>query len=153
MRVGDDGPDNDAAAVIQKSRKQKLIAEINITPFTDVILVLLVIFMITTPLIYQSQVQEIKVNLPKAKHGASPAARAGVVRIAISSEGPIYLAGRVVTLKELEAQVADMLRSNASLAVVMEIDRQAAFKNVVRVLDILNGLGIERLNIAAEEEK
>ena len=137
----------------RRSRKQHLIAEINITPFTDVILVLLVIFMIATPLLYQSQAQQIKVNLPKAKHVVAPKASGDVVVITLSSEGPIYLEGGIVTAKELEDQLALKKEHNPSLPVLLEIDRLVAFKNVVRILDILNGLDIQNLRIAAEQQE
>ncbi len=137
----------------RKSRKQTLIAEINITPFTDVILVLLVIFMITTPLMYQSGAKQIKVNLPRAKHVSSSEAKASPVTITLSSEGPLYLEGNIVTLKELEAKLSTMAKGDPNMVVFIQVDRLVAFKNVVRVLDVLNGLGIERLRIAAEEEK
>lgn len=137
----------------RRSRKQRLIAEINITPFTDVILVLLVIFMITTPLMYQSQAQQIKVNLPKAKNVSSPQGNAGIATVALSGEGLLYLEGNVVTLKELESRLLVRAKNEPELSVVIQVDRLIAFKNVVRVLDVLNGLGIERLRIAAEEEK
>ncbi|MFH0940917.1 MAG: biopolymer transporter ExbD [Candidatus Omnitrophota bacterium] len=137
----------------RKSRKQALISEINITPFTDVILVLLVIFMITTPLMYQTESKHIKVNLPKAKHVSGAVQKTEVAAITLSSEGPMYLEGAVVTLKELESQLKAMSESNPDINVFIQVDRLVAFKNVVRVLDVLNGLGLERLQIAAEEEK
>ncbi|OIO36700.1 MAG: hypothetical protein AUJ74_01225 [Candidatus Omnitrophica bacterium CG1_02_44_16] len=137
----------------RRSRKQALISEINITPFTDVILVLLVIFMITTPLMYQTESKHIKVNLPKAKHVSGSAQKTDAATITLSSEGPMYLEGAVVTLKELESQLDIMSKSDPDINVFIQVDRLVAFKNVVRVLDVLNGLGIERLQIAAEEEK
>ncbi len=75
-------------------------AEINITPFTDVILVLLVIFIITTPLISQTN---IKVDLPKAK-SAKPLEGASQIQteITITREGPVYLDGKLVTRRELK---------------------------------------------------
>jgi biopolymer transport protein ExbD len=138
--------------MIRRSRKQRLMAEINITPFTDVILVLLVIFMITTPLL-SSQAKQIKVNLPRAKHVTAAEAKSNVMSITLSSEGPLYLEGQVVTLKELETELGNVVKNNPGQAVVLEVDRLVAFKNVVRVLDVLNSLNIERLRIAAQEDK
>ncbi|HQP92200.1 MAG TPA: biopolymer transporter ExbD, partial [Candidatus Omnitrophota bacterium] len=129
----------------RRSRKQALICEINITPFTDVILVLLIIFMITTPLMYQTEAKHIKVNLPKAKNVIKTQGRDASEMITLSSEGPLYYNGNVVTLKELENDLTQSLNKNPSLSVVVEVDRLVPFKNVVNVLDILNGLGIERL--------
>jgi len=137
----------------RRSRKQVLISEINITPFTDVILVLLVIFMITTPLMYQADPKHIKVNLPKAKHTTSASQKMEVATITLSSEGPMYLEGDIVTLKELESQLSVLSKIDPDINVFIQVDRLVAFKNVVRVLDVLNGLGLERLQIAAEEEK
>ena len=128
-------------------------AEINITPFTDVILVLLVIFMITTPLLSQAPSRQIKVNLPKAQHTALAPAKDHVVSITLSSEGPMYLDGAIITLKELEEKLTAEKKDNPELGVSLQVDRLVAFKNVVRVLDVLTGLGIERLRIGAEEEK
>ncbi len=133
-----------------KSRKQKLVAEINITPFTDVILVLLVIFMITTPLITQSM---IKVKLPQAKSGVPvEAGRQIQAGITISNEGLIYLEEKLVTRKELREKIALIHEDNPGLSVILRSDRLVQFKNIVGVLDILSELGIKNLNIAATTE-
>ena len=133
-----------------KSRKQKLVAEINITPFTDVILVLLVIFMITTPLITQSM---IKVKLPQAKSGVPvEVARQIQAGITITNEGLIYLEEKLVTRKELREKIALIHEDNPGLSVILRSDRLVQFKNIVGVLDILSELGIKNLNIAATAE-
>jgi len=131
-----------------KSRKQKLIAEINITPFTDVILVLLVIFMITTPLILQSS---IKVNLPEAV-SAEPTKGPNQIEITITNEGSVYLVNQLVTRKELRDKVYVLQRDNPDLNVVLRSDRLVRFKDIVGVLDILTEFGIKKLNIAATAE-
>lgn len=133
-----------------KSRKQKLVAEINITPFTDVILVLLVIFMITTPLITQSM---IKVKLPQAKSGVPvEGTRQVQAGITITNEGLIYLEEKLVTRKELKERIALIHEDNPGLSVLLRSDRLVQFKNIVGVLDILSELGIKNLNIAATAE-
>lgn len=129
-----------------RSRKQTLIAEINITPFTDVILVLLVIFMITTPLIIQSS---IKVNLPGAK-----SARAGEnpnkIDIVIDKKGNIYLGGKIVTRDELKDRIESMHRDKPDLQVMLLSDRLSKFKDIVCVLDVMNEVGVKNLNIASK---
>lgn len=134
-----------------KSVKHKLVAEINITPFTDVILVLLVIFMITTPLISQAN---IKVSLPGAKSGTPVEGnRQTQAEITITREGPVYLDGKLITRNELKSQMVGLHRSYPGLSVVVRSDRFVKFQEIVDVLDLLSELGISKLNIAAIEEK
>jgi len=132
-----------------RTHKQRLIAEINITPFTDVILVLLIIFMITTPLILQSS---LKVNLPQAA-SASAIKEMGPVNIIISNEGAVYLDGAMVTRKELKERINSRHRNDPNLAVIVSSDRLVRFKDIVDILDILNTIGIRNLNIAATTDK
>lgn len=136
----------------RKPRKQKLVAEINITPFTDVILVLLVIFMITTPLIFQSS---IKVKLPQAQSGEPLKSGRAVsqINVTISNEGLLYLDDMLVTRKEFKEKVRAIHRDNPGVAVILRSDRLVRFENVVGVLDILSELGIRNLNIAATTEE
>ena len=133
-------------------RKQRLVSEINITPFTDVILVLLVIFMITTPLLTEAG---LKVNLPQAKSGKpiEKAAAAEQAQSTITSEGPIYLDGSLVTKKELKEKVGMLYKDNPEIRIVLRSDRFVQFKNVVDVLDPLAELGITKLNIATTNEE
>ena len=129
-------------------RKQKVIAKINITPFTDVILVLLIIFMVTTPLIIQTS---IKVNMPKAK-SAKAVDTSNQIDITVSSKSMIYVEGNPITKEALKEKVSDLYGKNPSLKVVLFSDRQAKFKDIVAVLDIMNELGIKSLNIAARAD-
>ena len=129
-------------------RKQKAIAEINITPFTDVILVLLIIFMVTTPLIIQTS---IKVNLPNAK-SAKVVDTSNQIDITVSNKSMIYVEGNPITKEALREKVSELYKNNPSLKVVLFSDKQARFKDIVAVLDIMNDLGIKSLNIAARAE-
>ncbi len=126
----------------------KLITEINITPLTDVILVLLTIFMITTPLILQSN---IRVNLPSAQsaESANQSSQAGVT---VTNEGLIYLDNETVSRKALKSKLQAMLSANPQLEVVLFSDRMVRFKDIVGLLDIFNELGIRHMNIAARTE-
>jgi len=136
-----------------RARKQRLVSEINITPFTDVILVLLVIFMITTPLISQLS---LKVRLPQAKSGKPLEAgrQAQILAdITITNEGLVYLDEKLVTKKELKERIKMAHQGNPSLNVILHSDRMVKFKDIVGVLDILSELGIRNLNIAATAEE
>lgn len=129
-----------------RNRKQKLIAEINITPFTDVILVLLIIFMITTPLIIQSN---LKVNLPRAASAKAGKATVSQVNVTITGENLLYLNNQLVTRRELREKMISLHRDNPDTEVILSSDKLVRFKEVVEVLDLLNELGIKNLNITA----
>ncbi|MDD5653668.1 MAG: biopolymer transporter ExbD [Candidatus Omnitrophica bacterium] len=132
-----------------RARKQTLIAEINITPFTDVILVLLIIFMITTPLIMQSS---IKVNAPKAVNAKPLKAAKSQATITVNAENLVYLDDKLVTKKELRERIAQLHNDNPDLEVVLFADNMVRFKDIVAVLDAVNDLGIKNLNIASGTE-
>lgn len=134
----------------RESRRQRLVAEINITPFTDVILVLLVIFMIATPLISQTN---IKVKLPEAKSGQPiEAAKKTQLYITVTKDGSVYLDKEQVTKKGLKAKIDTMRRGDPDIYAIIHADRMAPFKDVVSVLDVLNELGISKLSIGAIDE-
>ena len=124
-------------------------AEINITPFTDVILVLLIIFMITTPLILQSN---IKVSLPEAASG-KPLTNTRQMNITIAEDNSVYIDNKLVTRKELRAQVRIMHNDNPNMEVILFSDKTVRFKNIVSILDDLSEIGIKNLNIAAKIEQ
>lgn len=129
----------------KRSRKQKLVSEINITPFTDVILVLLVIFMVTTPLISQST---IKVKLPEAKSGQPlENEHHSKAYVTINNEGLLYLDDKIVTRKDLRERLALLHTKNPDMGVILRADRSARFKDIVEVLDSLNTLAIAKLEI------
>ena len=129
-------------------KQQKLIAEINITPFTDVILVLLIIFMITTPLILQSN---IRVNLPSSSTG-QPLEQTRQISVMVTNEGMIYLDNKLTSRKTLKAYVFKLHQANPELEVILFSDRMVRFKDLVALLDIFNELGIKNLNIATKTE-
>ena len=133
----------------RRPARSKVVAEINITPFTDVILVLLIIFMITTPLILQSS---IKVSLPEAASGRS-ITNARQINITVTNDNVVYLDNKLITRKELIAKVRMLRSDNPELEVILFSDRLVRFKNIVSILDDLNEIGIKNLNIAAKTEQ
>lgn len=133
----------------RRSTRPKIVAEINITPLTDVALTLLIIFMITTPLILQSS---IKVSLPEAASG-KPLTSTRQINISITNDNAVYLDDKLITRKELRAQVRAMHKDNPDMEVMLFSDKMVKFKNIVSILDDLNEIGIKNLNIAAKVEQ
>ncbi|MDD5116181.1 MAG: biopolymer transporter ExbD [Candidatus Omnitrophica bacterium] len=130
------------------ARRQKPFTEINTAPFTDIILVLMAIFMVTTPLVMQSNIQ---VNLPSSSTGKTMK-ETRQISIMATSEGMIYLDNRLVSRKTLKAEVAKLHQDNPDLEVILYADRMVRFKDIVGLLDIFNELNIKNLNIATKTE-
>ncbi len=130
------------------SRRQKPFTEINTAPFTDIILVLMAIFMVTTPLVMQSNIQ---VNLPSSKTG-EPHKDARQISVMITSEGLIYLDNKITSKKTLKVEVDKLHQDNPELEVILLSDKMVRFKDIVGLLDIFNELGIKNLNIATKTE-
>lgn len=130
------------------SRHEKVMSEINITPFTDVMLVLLVIFMVTTPLIMTGS---FKVKLPKAVAAAPEAGKGAVV--SISAEGLLSVNGRTVGLDGLSQALAAEFEKTGEKTVVLRADGDVRHSVIVKVLDTARASGAERLSIAAENVK
>ncbi len=130
------------------SSDEKVISEINITSIADVMLVLLIIFMVTTPLI---MVESFKIRLPKAAT-ATPEPGSSVT-IAVSEAGTIELNGNAVSVDRLHDRLTGIFAGSAEKSVVLRADGATRHSIVVRVLDIARLAGAERLSIATEPEK
>jgi biopolymer transport protein ExbD len=125
-----------------------LISGINITPFTDVVLVLLIIFMIATPLLIRS---EIKVNLPQTS--SAEAAPQKTLIITIDSAGSVYVDGVRVALGDLRQRLVTTLAKRPGAPVIIMGDREVRYDLVVRVLEIAKSCGVSRLSLAVQVKK
>jgi len=125
-----------------------LIAGINITPFTDVVLVLLVIFMIATPLLIRS---EIKVNLPRTA-AADTAVPRNIV-VTIDAAGNVYVDGVRTPLEQLGAGLSAAVAHRPGAPVIIMGDREVRYDLVVRVLEIARSSGVGKLSLAVEVKK
>jgi biopolymer transport protein TolR len=125
-----------------------IISGINITPFTDVVLVLLVIFMIATPLLIRS---EIKVNLPKTASADSAAQRSVVVTL--DPAGALTVDGAAATLATLKAVLAAAVAKRPDAPVIVMGDKDVRYDLVVQVLDAARAAGVSRLSLAVQVKK
>ena len=123
-----------------------LFAEINIVPFTDVCLVLLIIFMITANFIAMGG--QLNIELPQATT-ALPASQ-GQVLVYINAAGQTYLAGEVVAPQELAEKLQAEARDNPDLVVAVSADRNVPYQHVVTALDAVRAAGVSYLALAAE---
>ena len=126
-------------------------AEINITPLTDIFLVLLIIFMVTTTAIHEADRSGFEVSLPKAGKGAEPAPVRDLT-VAILADGRTVLGGRVVEAAAL-AEAFDAARARSAATVVLvQADEGVPHGRVVAVMDLARRHGLARLAIATRGE-
>ena len=125
---------------MEKLKRRQALSEINVTPFVDVMLVLLIIFMVTAPLMQQG----IDINLPQAKGKEMPAAERIV--ITIKKDGKIYLDKTAVTIESMKVALAK--KSNKE--VFLKADTNVPYGNVVMVMGELREMGIEKLGMVTE---
>ena len=124
-----------------------IVAEINITPLTDIFLVLLIIFMVTSSAMSQLGVN---VNLPKASHSLVEGQAEGVI-VTLLPNGGIQVNGKPVALagKDFENALQAAFGKATSRLIVLEGDRQALLGSAIEVMDRARQAGAEKFAIAA----
>lgn len=131
----------------RKSRKPKIMAEINITPFTDVVLVLLIIFMIATPFIYQSSM---KVELPQASKSEESSRD---LIVTINNRGEIFLDNTKMDLNALKRKLLASVKSKPNTSVIVNGDRNVRYDAVIQVMDIMTQAGVKNPGLGIELKK
>jgi biopolymer transport protein TolR len=121
-------------------------AEINVTPLVDVMLVLLIIFMVTAPLLTQG----LTVALPTAEGKSFELASNNPARIQVTVNGAVYLDGIAVGSSNLDLTLGPMLRARRIKRALLEADKAVPYGRVVAVLDIMNRAGVEQLGMITQ---
>jgi biopolymer transport protein TolR len=132
-------------------RDATAISQINVTPLVDVMLVLLVIFMVTAPIIQQG----VQVNLPQAKAGAIPGTEELLV-VTIAKNGKVYLNDNPLTLAELGDKLRAIRKLQADKQVYLRADQDVRYGLVMKTIAEIKQAGIERLGMVtrpSSEEK
>jgi len=129
-------------------KQPEIISQINITPLTDVALVLLIIFMVTTPLIMQAGV---KVNLPATV--TSEVQPETNLTITVTREGNVYFNEKQVTMESLRFYVEQGLMTNKERLIIINADKEVLHGQVVSVLDMVKLAGAKRIAIATEKKE
>ena len=122
------------------------LAEINVTPLVDVMLVLLIIFMITAPMLTQG----LTVALPTAEGKSFELASNNPSKIQVAANGAVYLDGIAVGSTSLETTLGPMLRARRVKRALLEADKSVPYGRVVAVLDIMNRAGVEQLGMVTQ---
>ena len=120
------------------------LAEINIVPLVDVVLVLLLIFMLTAPMMYRG----IDVNLPRA--AAKPTAVEERLVLTVTKDRTLFLNDRRITPGGLEGSLRDAFRNRTDKTLYLKADAGLSYGAVVETMDMVRRAGIERLGMVTE---
>ncbi|MSP40364.1 MAG: protein TolR [Deltaproteobacteria bacterium] len=123
-------------------REGSAIAQINVTPLVDVMLVLLVIFMVTTPILQQG----VQVNLPQAKTNSIPGNQEHLV-VTVAKNGKTYLNDNVVTLGELGRKLRAITKLQPDKQVYLRADQDVRYGIVMKTIAEIKQAGIEKLGM------
>jgi len=125
---------------------EEVLSDINITPLVDVMLVLLIIFMITAPMLHQG----IEVALPKSEAQSLPNKVEDPLVLSINRDGMVYLRDKPVHPTKLVEVLTPVLRGRKDQMVFLKGDRDVAYGRVVEVLDTLRRGGIVQVGMVTE---
>ena len=126
------------------------LSDINITPLLDLAFVLLIIFVITTPLLEQS----VKMQLPQGgRNDLKPPPKENRRTVEVTRDGAFVMAGKRMSLNEVETTLVQAYRSNPKIAVVIRADTKEEWGNVEKVIDICDKAGISDVGFATRNEK
>jgi biopolymer transport protein TolR len=135
-------------------RPRRLLAEINVVPYIDVMLVLLVIFMVTAPLLQQG----VEVDLPKADAKPLPTDQPKPLILRVDQQGNYYLnlaenPGKPMDDVSMQAFVTEQLRRNPSLPVMVGADKSVDYGTVTTAMVLLQKAGVPKVGLLTETPK
>jgi biopolymer transport protein TolR len=126
--------------------RRKPVAEINVVPYIDVMLVLLVIFMVTAPLLATG----VKVDLPQAAASAVDNPDRETLVVTVDRKGKLFLDDREIAAPALQSKVAAILRVRPQTPVLIRGDRQVAYNEIVQTMVLLQAAGAPSVGLVTE---
>jgi biopolymer transport protein TolR len=126
-------------------RNNETLSQINVTPLVDVMLVLLVIFMVTAPILHQG----VSVNLPQVRAGAISGDEVELV-VTVAANGTVYLNDTVTSAPELQTKLQAIVRETPDRGVYLRADAAVPYGEVMRVIGAIREAGIQRLGMITE---
>ena len=138
-----------AASVIMKHGAAPPVSDINVTPMVDVMLVMLIIFMVITPLLSKG----VSVDLVKTKNPIpmQAADKSDAILVAVTRDGKTYLNTTQLAPMDLPPKVKDLLLNRLDKTVFVKADSRARYERVVEVVDNLRAAGVDQLGLLTEQ--
>ena len=127
------------------AQRGQFVSQINVTPLVDVMLVLLVIFMVTAPIIQQG----VEVNLPKVKAAALPGKEEQFV-VSITRDNQLYLNDNKLSADQLTDKLSAISRERPDRQVFIRADNEVSYGEVIRTMAAIKAAGIENVGMVTE---
>ena len=124
------------------------IAEINVVPLVDIILVVLIIFMVTAPLVLKPTLD---VTLPQASSGEATQAPKNM-EVVINKTGAIFLDGNTITLEDLKVKISAEAEANKESSVVLTADKDVTLNSLTTILDTIKTSGIKKVGFSIQKK-
>lgn len=122
-----------------------VVSEINITPLVDVMLVLLVTFIITAPLLNNA----VRINLPKTA-ATSPPSEVKTVTVSVDAASKVFIDKREVTAETLEPELKTLVAGNPDLALSLQADEGVPYRDVAKVIANIQRSGVNKLSVLTQ---
>ncbi len=136
---------------MKKMKAPPVVADINVTPMVDVMLVMLIIFMVITPMLSKGvSVDMAKTNNPIAMQAAD---KEDAVLVAVTRDGKVYIGSTQLPVDQVPGKAKDMLSSKLDKTCYLKSDARARYEKVVEVIDNLRAAGVDQLGLLTEEIK
>ena len=138
-------------ALAKRDEGSKVSSEINVTPMVDVMLVLLIIFMVVTPMLQKGiSVDMAKVNNPEQMPDAD---KEDALLVSITRDGKVYFGSEQITVDNLTTKVKDRLANKSDKRVYVKADMRTRFGGVVQVVDSVRAAGVDDLGLLTDQRK
>ena len=136
---------------LNKRQAPPAVSDINVTPLVDVMLVLLIIFMVITPLLQKG----VSVDLAKTHNPRKmpDAEKTNAVEFAVTRDGKVFLNAAPVQMSDITKKVEDLMQNRLNKIVFIKSDARAKYGDVVDVVNNIRAAGIEQLGLITEEVK
>lgn len=132
-----------------KPKSPGAVADINVTPMVDIMLVLLIIFMVITPMLQKTfSVDLAKTENPRAMHDAD---KDDAVVLAVTRDGNVFLGTSPIPLDEITNKTKDMISGKLDKTVYVKSDARAKYGDVVKVINDVRAAGVDSLGLLTEK--
>ena len=132
-------------AELSDRKSQRVLSEINVTPFVDVMLVLLVIFMVTAPMLQQG----LNIELPETKNTGLKVPDDPFI-IVIKRDRKVYLGSKVIPISELQLKLKSIFKNRKSKAVYIRADKRVDYGVVAETLGEVQSAGLNQINLITQ---